>query len=225
MAPAGNGLWAPTMACCTAFNSANGNGFRLCPHGGDPEQPTGRRNYANNHVSFADGTPIISDVCVAFCDGAGNDRMIHSGRRIECRRTQLLRSGHNRLTRRRCSGNHSVHAGFLGSRFTATPQPIITKTGTARGSFSSPPVITTSARARRRRCRNQSHNRGKIGRLAPSRVAQRGGSTPTPSSGQITAWNGAAASTTAGYVYGGDLLGNLWRFDINAGTAHSCLPP
>ncbi len=46
------------------------------------------------------------------------------------------------------------------------------------------------------------------------------GSPGTPSGlGKIAAWNNAPSSNQASYVYGGDLLGNVWRFDINAGTA------
>jgi Tfp pilus tip-associated adhesin PilY1 len=45
------------------------------------------------------------------------------------------------------------------------------------------------------------------------------GSAATPSGlAQISAWNTAPSSNQASYIYGGDLLGNLWRFDINAGA-------
>ena len=46
------------------------------------------------------------------------------------------------------------------------------------------------------------------------------GSSTTPSGlAKISAWNDAPSSNRATYVYGGDLLGNVWRFDINAATA------
>ncbi len=46
------------------------------------------------------------------------------------------------------------------------------------------------------------------------------GSATTPSGlAKIAAWNTAASTNQASYIYGGDLLGNVWRFDINAGTA------
>lgn len=46
------------------------------------------------------------------------------------------------------------------------------------------------------------------------------GSTITPSGlAKISAWNSEPASNAASYVYGGDLLGNVWRFDINSSTA------
>lgn len=54
-----------------------------------------------------------------------------------------------------------------------------------------------------------------------SKISTGVGSTTTPSGlAKISAWaDSAQKNNTAGYVYGGDLLGNLWRFDINAETA------
>ena len=46
------------------------------------------------------------------------------------------------------------------------------------------------------------------------------GSADTPSGlARINAWIESPSDNTAQRVYGGDLLGNLWRFDINAGSA------
>lgn len=43
---------------------------------------------------------------------------------------------------------------------------------------------------------------------------------PCPSGlAKITAWNDEPAGNKAGSVYGGDLLGNVWRFDINSTVA------
>lgn len=52
-----------------------------------------------------------------------------------------------------------------------------------------------------------------------SEISTTEGSVSTPSGlAKIAAWNEfQGVDNTAGYVYGGDLLGNLWRFDINAG--------
>lgn len=45
------------------------------------------------------------------------------------------------------------------------------------------------------------------------------GSADTPSGlARINAWVESPLDNTARYVYGGDLLGNLWRFDIKAGS-------
>ena len=49
------------------------------------------------------------------------------------------------------------------------------------------------------------------------------GSTVTPSGlSRIAAWNDQPSGNQAGYIYGGDLLGNIWRFDINS-TASATL--
>lgn len=46
------------------------------------------------------------------------------------------------------------------------------------------------------------------------------GNVATPSGlGKITVWNDSVGGNQAGYVYGGDLQGNLWRFDINTGMS------
>jgi type IV pilus assembly protein PilY1 len=53
-----------------------------------------------------------------------------------------------------------------------------------------------------------------------SKIATGAGSTTTPSGlAKIAGWNDEPAGNKAGYVYGGDLLGNVWRFDINGTTA------
>ena len=51
-----------------------------------------------------------------------------------------------------------------------------------------------------------------------SKIGTGAGSTVTPSGlGRISAWaDDPMKSNKATYVYGGDLLGNVWRFDINA---------
>jgi Tfp pilus tip-associated adhesin PilY1 len=49
-----------------------------------------------------------------------------------------------------------------------------------------------------------------------SKIGNSTGSTTTPSGlSKISGWNNSASSNRATYVYGGDLLGNVWRFDIN----------
>jgi type IV pilus assembly protein PilY1 len=50
-----------------------------------------------------------------------------------------------------------------------------------------------------------------------SKIATGVGTTTTPSGlAKIRAYNEEPAGNLAGYVYGGDLLGNVWRFDINS---------
>jgi type IV pilus assembly protein PilY1 len=50
-----------------------------------------------------------------------------------------------------------------------------------------------------------------------SKIATGAGTTTTPSGlAKIAAFNEEPAGNKSGYVYGGDLLGNVWRFDINS---------
>ena len=52
-----------------------------------------------------------------------------------------------------------------------------------------------------------------------SKIATGVGSTTTPSGlARIAGWNDEPAGNQAGFVYGGDLLGNVWRFNINSTT-------
>jgi type IV pilus assembly protein PilY1 len=49
-----------------------------------------------------------------------------------------------------------------------------------------------------------------------SKISTAVGSAATPSGlAKIAVWNDEPGGNKAGYVYGGDLQGNLWRFDIN----------
>ena len=50
-----------------------------------------------------------------------------------------------------------------------------------------------------------------------SKISTSVGTAATPSGlAKIAAWNNEPAGNLTGYVYGGDLLGNVWRFDINS---------
>jgi type IV pilus assembly protein PilY1 len=51
-----------------------------------------------------------------------------------------------------------------------------------------------------------------------SKIATGVGNTSTPSGlAEIATWNDEPAGNKAGFTYGGDLLGNVWRFNINTG--------
>jgi len=53
-----------------------------------------------------------------------------------------------------------------------------------------------------------------------SKISTATGSLTTPSGlAKFTVWNDEPGGNLAGYTYGGDLLGNLWRFDINSTAA------
>jgi type IV pilus assembly protein PilY1 len=52
--------------------------------------------------------------------------------------------------------------------------------------------------------------------LASTPIATSAGDTTTPSNlGRIVAWTDADTDNTATRVYGGDMLGNVWRFDFD----------
>jgi len=205
-----------------AFNSANGNErWAYVPTAVIPNMwKLADKNYANNHVNFVNGTPIISDVCVAFCDGASGDPEWKT----------ILVGGLN-------AGGRSYYAlditdpdspsllweitpstaGFSDLGYSYS-QPIITKK--QDGTWV---VLVASG------YNNVSPGtgRGYLYVIDPkdgtkiSQIDTGVGTTATPSGlAKIAAWNEyGGINNTAGYVYGGDLLGNLWRFDINAGTA------
>ncbi|MFZ2160596.1 MAG: PilC/PilY family type IV pilus protein [Sideroxyarcus sp.] len=53
-----------------------------------------------------------------------------------------------------------------------------------------------------------------------SKISTGVGDTTTPSGlAQIAVWNDAEGGNQAGYTYATDLLGNIWRFDINSSVA------
>lgn len=53
-----------------------------------------------------------------------------------------------------------------------------------------------------------------------SKIATGAGDTTTPSGlAKIAPWNDDPGGNKVGYVYGGDLLGNVWRFDVNSAAA------
>lgn len=53
-----------------------------------------------------------------------------------------------------------------------------------------------------------------------NKITTGAGNTTTPSGlAKIAGWNNEPGGNKVGYIYGGDLLGNLWRFDINSTTS------
>ncbi len=57
-----------------------------------------------------------------------------------------------------------------------------------------------------------------------SKISTATGDTTTPSGlAKIAAWNAESTGNKASYVYGGDLLGYIWRFDINDTTASATI--
>ena len=188
-------------------------------------------SYATMHANFVNGSPITSDIyCPGNCGGV-HDAV--PGASASWR--TILVAGLN-------GGGRGYYALDITDPVTPillwefTPatdsalgysygQPIITRkadgtwvvlvtSGYDNGTLSSNPLV------------NNSPTGDGIGYLYVldatagtiiSKISTGVGSAATPSGlAKIAAWNDAPGGNQAGYVYGGDLLGNVWRFDINS---------
>lgn len=175
------------------------------------------KNYDIKHANFVNGSPIMSDVCTAHCTDSATAVW----------RTILV------------GGLNGGGRGYYALDITDPTAPALlweftpTQEANVGYSFGNPVitqkvdgtwvVLVTSG------YNNTSPGDGKgylyvlnaltgaeIGTPIPTGV----GDTTTPSGlAKISAWSNEAASNVAGYVYGGDLLGNVWRFDINTAGA------
>lgn len=185
------------------------------------------KNYSTAHTNFVNGSPIITDICTANC--TCDDACVLGGGAAPTWKTILV-SGLN-------AGGRSYFALDITNPTTPsllweiTPsssefanlgfsygQPIITKK--ADGTWV---VLVTSG------YNNTSPGDGKgylyvlnaVTGAKISEIATGVGDTTTPSGlAKVAPWNDfGGTNNTTGYLYGGDVLGNLWRFDINAGTS------
>lgn len=169
-------------------------------------------NYATKHTNYVNGSPIMSDVCTANCTNYATAVW----------RTILV-GGLNGGGR----GYYALditdpNAPSLLWEFTPANDsnvgysfgnPVITKK--ADGTWV---VLVTSG------YNNTSPGDGKgylyvlnakTGAII-SAISTGVGDTTTPSGlARIAGWNSEPAGNMAGFVYGGDLLGNVWRFNIN----------
>lgn len=187
------------------------------------------KNYATGHVNLVNGSPTISDICTENC--TCDNVCVAAGGNAPVWKTILV-GGLN-------AGGRSYYA--LDITDPATPtllweispsdtgfenlgysfgQPVITKKSDTDGTWV---VLVTSG------YNNTSPGNGHgslfvINAASGEKISEIDtgvGDATTPSGlAKITAWNDyGGINNTAGYVYGGDLLGNLWRFDINAETS------
>lgn len=183
------------------------------------------KNYATGHVNLVNGSPAISDICTANC--TCDDLCVEAGGNPPVWKTILV-GGLN-------AGGRSYYALDITDPVTPTllweisssdtdyanlgysyGQPVITKKSDADGTWV---VLVTSG------YNNTSPGNGHgslfvINATTGEKISEIDtgvGSTETPSGlAKVAAWNDyGGINNTSGYVYGGDLLGNLWRFDIN----------
>jgi type IV pilus assembly protein PilY1 len=179
------------------------------------------KNYATQHVNFVNGSPITSDVCTANCTDAASAVW----------KTILV------------AGLNGGGRGYYALDITTPDTPALlwefTPTG-GMGSVTDDDVGYTFGQAIMTTLSdgtwvvlvtsgyNNTNPGNGMGYLYVLNAATGAvirkigtgvGDTTTPSGlARIAAWNNAPAGNKAGYVYGGDLLGNLWRFDINTGA-------
>lgn len=182
-------------------------------------------NYDTNHVNLVNGSPVTSDVCVAAnCSTAvGSDwRTILVGGLNAGGRGYYALDITTPTTPKllweftNTSGLGNIKDDDLGYSY---GQPIITKL--ANGTWV---VIVSSGY---NNLPGTSGNAGKgflyvlnanTGAII-SKTSTGAGDSTTPSGlAKISGWNDDPAGNQVGFVYGGDLLGNLWRFNVNTCT-------
>jgi len=178
-------------------------------------------NYATLHSNFVNGSPTTSDICIANCSVAGSAVWrtilvagLNGGGRgyyaldiTDPVNPSLLWE----ITP--SAGNGKIKDDDMGYGF---GQPVITRKND--GTWV---VILTSGY-------NNTGPGSGLGYLYVlnastgaiiSKISTATGSLTTPSGlSKIAVWNNEPGGNLAGYTYGGDLLGNVWRFDINAAT-------
>ncbi len=178
-------------------------------------------NYSTSHRNFVNGSPITSDICTANCSdtatavwktilvaGLSGGGRGYYALDITNPATPALLWEFTTTTGIGAVKNDDIGYGY--------GKPIITRK--ADGTWV---VLVTSG------YNNISPGDGKgylyvlnagTGAII-SKITTGVGDTTTPSGlSKIAAWNDESTGNQAGYVYGGDLLGNLWRFDINSAT-------
>ena len=170
------------------------------------------KDYATKHTNFVNGSPIISDVCTANCTDSATAVW-----------KTILVGGLN-------AGGRGYYA--LDITVPATPTLLwefTTANDSDMGYSYGNPVITAKSDGTWVVLLTSGYNNTSPGNgqgylyvlnagsgAIISKIDTGVGSTTTPSGlNKISAWNDVPASNRATFVYGGDLLGNVWRFDIN----------
>lgn len=171
------------------------------------------KNYANLHTNYVNGDPIISDICVSGCNSAGAvwKTILVAGLNGGGKgyyALDITAPGTPSLLWEFSASNDSDLGYTFGN-------PVITKK--ADGTWV---VLVTSGY---NNTTGGSPGKGFLYVLNASngsilsKISTGVGDSITPSGlSKIAGWaDNSEKNNTATYVYGGDLLGNLWRFDIN----------
>ncbi len=171
-------------------------------------------SYSNNHANFVNGSALAADVCTANCASASATWK------------SILVAGLNGGGR-----------GYFALDITKPDSPALlweftTANDPDMGYGFGVPVAARRADGRWVILLTSGHNnvspgsgQGYLYALDPdtgtiiSKISTGIGDTTTPSGlAKIDGWNNDPAGNQVGYVYGGDLLGNVWRFDVNDST-------
>lgn len=182
-------------------------------------------NYATLHTNFVNGSPVTSDICTANCADPASAVWktvlvagLNGGGRGYFALDVTNPSAPALLWEFTTMGGVGAQSGYddddVGYSF---GHPVI-----ARKADGSWVVLITSG------YNNTSPGDGRgylyvlnagTGAII-SKIGTGVGDTTTPSGlAHISGWNDDAQGNQVGYVYGGDLLGNVWRFDVNSNTA------
>ncbi|MDP2144996.1 MAG: PilC/PilY family type IV pilus protein [Gallionella sp.] len=176
-------------------------------------------NYATLHTNYANGSPVTSDICAANCTDAATAVW----------KTILV------------AGLNGGGRGYFALDISNPDAPellweLTTSTGIGKvkdddiGYGFGHPIITRKNDGTWVVLISSGHNNTGPGNgkgylyvlnagtgAIISKISTGVGNTTTPSGlAHIVGWNNEPAGNLAGYVYGGDLQGNLWRFDINS---------
>lgn len=180
-------------------------------------------NYATQHVNFVNGSPVISDICTANCTNASTAvwRTIIVGGLNAGGREYYALDITNPASPSLLWDFTPAKDANLGYTY---GRPVITKkqdgtwvvllTSGYDNGTTSPDNVTANSPA--------GDGMGHLYVLNAatgsiiSNISDSTGSAGTPSGlAKFAAYSAVAGTNQAGLVYGGDLLGNLWRFDIN----------
>ncbi len=183
-------------------------------------------SYSTLHANYVNGSPVTTDVCVANCNNAYSILTPFSN---PVWKTILV------------SGLNGGGRGYFALDITDPNTPTLlweftTSSGTGirqdddLGYSYGKPVVTRKVDGTWVVVVTSGYNNTSPGTgrgflyvldaatgAIISKIATGVGNTTTPSGlAKIAVWNSDIGGNTAGYVYGGDLQGNLWRFDINS---------
>jgi type IV pilus assembly protein PilY1 len=211
-----------------AFNAANGQEvWAFVPTPAIPKMwKLADRDYATNHVNLVNGDPTIAEICVSSCSTAsatwktvlvaglsGGGRGYYALDITNPDTPQLLWE---------YTAQNNANLGYtFGS-------PVVTKladgtwvalltSGYNNGAFDNNGTTANSPAG---------NGQGYLyvvnvatGAVIKSFPTNQGSSTTPSGLGQVSAFvDDVTKNNLATYVYSGDLLGNLWRFDLNAAT-------